>query len=191
MAEPHIATIIKDFATAAAILAGGGWAFWKWGYGERLRRKREMAATDGSLTATSVDMDESKSVVTLQAIWRNRGPIPLKLCPSHTRVEVFRIEKQENEGRLELIEGPNVHLIISAAPPWKSYIMEPGTDSVMHEHFVLMKESLHAFRWTVCLSPGSIPGADKQAHLVCTREMIWSAQAPILSAAVTAPGTGA
>lgn len=185
MADPHISTVIKDFATAAALLAGGGWALWTWGHGEKLRRNREMAATDGNLTATSVDMDESKSVVTLQAIWRNRGPVALKLCPSHTRVEVFRLEKREAPSRLELTESPGVHLIVSAVPTWNSYIMEPSTDSVMHEHFVLAKGSLYAFRWLICLAPGSIPGTDEEAHLVCTREMIWSDQAPIVSVAVS------
>ena len=176
MAELHISTIIKDYATAAALILGGIWALWKWGYGERLRHNREMASLDGTLTTSSVNLDDGKTAVTLHAIWRNRGPLPIQLCPQHTVVKVFQISRLSVPNRLTLKDGSGVPLLLSAKPDWNVYIMEPNTDSIMHEHFILDSRSLYGFKWTICLVPGSIPGQHAASHLVCTRELIWRAK---------------
>ena len=144
------------------------------GYGETLRKKREMGATDGNLVASSLSIDASKALVTLQAIWCNRGPLPLELCNAHTSVQVYQIDSRASVGRLQLGRSPDAHLLVTARPSWDTYVMEPGTDSVMLEHFVIFIVSLYGFRWIICLAPGSIPGRHVDRHLVCTRELIWS-----------------
>lgn len=173
MPEIHIATVVKDFATACAIIAGGGWALWKWTYGEMLRKRREMASPDGTLSVTALNLDDEISALTLHALWRNRGSLAIDLCAEHTGVELFQIVEPTAEGRLQLRPNGNVKRLSVAAPTWKVYVMEPNTDSVMHEHFLLRRGFLYGFRWTICLLPGSIPGVHKKSHLACTRELLW------------------
>ena len=173
MADAHWSTVAKDVVTTAGILIGGTWAFWKWGYGETLRRRREMASPDGSLEATAVRLDGERIAVTVSAIWRNRGLVPISLCSEHSRVEAFRIAAAPLEGPLRLTRGPNVTPMPSADFPWSEYIMEPNTDSVMHQHFVLDPNCAYGFIWTICLAPGSFPGKHKNKHLICTRELVW------------------
>jgi hypothetical protein len=49
MTEAHISTIIREYATVAAIVIGGGWALWRWGFEEWLRRQRDFPALDGEV----------------------------------------------------------------------------------------------------------------------------------------------
>ena len=144
------------------------WAFWKWGYGEKLRKRREMCSPDGTLTATAVPLDASRMIVTLTALWRNRGDLPIEPCPEHSMVQMFTIDRSVPLGSLRLKE-PMVSEFATATAPWRSYVMEPNTDSTMHEHFVVESGSDYGFRWIVCLAPGSIPGKHGKSHLVCTR----------------------
>jgi hypothetical protein len=151
MAEPQWATVMKDVVTSAALVLGGGWAAWKWGYGETLRRRREMPSPDGTLTATSVRLNDETTAVTLNAIWRNRGPLPIELCATHTVVEAFILNKSLPIGRFILESGTDIEPISVATPTWSFYILEPNTDSVMTEHFILNHDYPHGFRWTICL----------------------------------------
>jgi len=69
MPEPHLSTIVKDYATAIALLAGGVWAVWRFRYEQILRRNREMAQPDGVLAVHYVELDAGDRVtVTLGAI---------------------------------------------------------------------------------------------------------------------------
>jgi hypothetical protein len=180
MPELHWTTILKDLVTVAGILLGGTWAAWKWGYGETLRRRREMASPDGTLTATAVRLDHNRLAITLSALWRNRGPVPVSLCATHSIVEAFRIKPTVSLGPLSLQPQSDVVVFAVAKPTWTEYIMEPNTESVMHQHFVVDEHGAYGFRWTICLSPGSLPGKHRDAHLVCTRELIWSFDNPVI-----------
>src|SRR5215208_4827586 len=91
MLDAQIVTVAKDVATIAGILIAGGWAAWRWSYGERERKRREMASPDGELAVTEVDGGDGRVIVTLHARWRNRGPLPIVLCAEDTRVEIFEI----------------------------------------------------------------------------------------------------
>lgn len=173
MPEPNIAEVVKDLATACAIVVGGGWALWKWSYGEVLRKRREMASPDGTLSANSVILDDERAAVTLNALWRNRGPLAIELCAKHTGVELFEVVEAAALGRLQLGANVSARCLSVAKPTWSAYVMEPNTDSVMNEHFVLKRGILYGFRWTICMVPGSIPGARRDSHLVCTRELLW------------------
>ncbi|HEX7678140.1 MAG TPA: hypothetical protein VF713_08460, partial [Thermoanaerobaculia bacterium] len=80
MIDAQTAAMLRDCVTAAGIALGGLWALWRWTWGERLRRKREMAAPDGQLNVADVDMGVGRSAATLNALWRNRGALPIRLC---------------------------------------------------------------------------------------------------------------
>jgi len=175
MPGAHIAEAARDVAATLAILIGGCWALWKWSYGEKLRKRREMASPDGTLSATCEILDGERVAVTLHALWRNRGPLAIELCPQHTRVELFEIVESGRLGRLQLGIDKNSRCLSVATPTWSVYVMEPNTESVMHEHFILQGGTLYGFRWIICMVPGSIPGAHRDSHLVCTRELLWRA----------------
>ena len=89
-------------------------------------------------------------------------------------VDMFAIHQSVPLGSLKL-EEPAVSRSATAMAPWGAYIMEPNTESTMHEHFVVQNGNNYGFRWIICLSPGSIPGKHGKSHLVCTRELIWCA----------------
>jgi len=100
--------IAKDVITSMAVLLGGAWAAWKWGYGETLRKRREMPSPDGSLKATSMRVDETTTAVTFHAVWRNRGPLPIELCAEHSGVKAFRLGNTRPIGNLVLDEMATV-----------------------------------------------------------------------------------
>jgi len=162
----------KDIVTTIAILVGGVWAVWKWGYGEKLRKRREMCSPDGALTASTVPIDAEKLALTLTAVWRNRGELPIELCPVHSRVQVFMIKRDVPFGMFKLQESDHVSEIARSEPSWTSYVMEPNTDSVMHEHFTIQSGS----PW---FSMGYLYGSRfttrqiLRATLKCSRELIW------------------
>jgi hypothetical protein len=173
MSAPYWSTIVKDLVTVAGVIIGGTWAAWKWGYGETLRKRREMPSPDGALSATAVQLGNGTTAVTLHALWRNRGSLSIELCSKHSVVEAFKLNEASPTGPLELKEGPNVTSVATTKPSWAEYIMEPNTDSVMQEHFVLNNNFVYAFRWNICLG-SSLPNYEK-SHPVCTRELLWRA----------------
>jgi hypothetical protein len=176
MAEPQWAAIMKDVTTTAALILGGGWAAWKWGYGETLRKRREMPSPDGTLTATPLRIDDKTIALALTAVWRNRGPLPINLCAAHSIVEVFRLNEFVPMGRLMVTADNSMELISTATPDWQSYILEPNTDSVISEHFILDSSCIHAFRWKICLGQLHLHGADHDSHATCTRELLWQSE---------------
>ena len=173
MADPHWTVVAKDVVTTAGIVIGGTWAVWKWGYVETIRRRREMASPDGTLEASAVRLDQDRIIVTLVAVWRNRGPVPISLCPEHSRVESFLIDSASPLGAMSLNPAQHISPMSVADPPWREYVMEPNTDSVMHQHFVVTDDTAYGFKWTICLAPGSFPGRYKDRHMRCTRELLW------------------
>jgi hypothetical protein len=175
MSAPYWSTIVKDLVTAAGLILGGIWAGWKWGYGETLRKRREMPSPDGVLSATAVQLRNGTTAVTLNALWRNRGALPIELCSTHSGVEAFKLNEAAPIGTLRLEKGSNVTPFEVSKPSWTNYIMEPNTDSVMREHFVLNNGVVYAFKWTICLG-SSLPN-HKKSHFACTRELIWRADA--------------
>ena len=81
MAAPDWPASVENIVASVAIVAGGGWAVWKWGYGETLRKRREFPDLDGTLTAASVPLPGGKAYLTLQAVWRNPGAVPVRVSP--------------------------------------------------------------------------------------------------------------
>ncbi len=173
MAEPQWSAIVKDIVTSAAVMLGGVWAAWKWGYGETLRRRREMPSPDGTLTATSVPIDDTTTAVTLNAIWRNRGPLPIELCAAHSVVEAFKLSNSLPKGNLILLAGKEIESIAVVKPMWNVYVLEPNTDSVITEHFVLDRNYVYGFKWTICVGQLRRYRTRSTSHFICTRELLW------------------
>jgi hypothetical protein len=80
-----------NIVTSAALIIGGVWAGYKWGYTEWQRKRREDPDLDGTLTASSVSLPADKAYLTLQAAWRNPGPLPVWMCPEHSFVEQYEL----------------------------------------------------------------------------------------------------
>ena len=89
MAASDWTAALDHIVTSVAIIAGGVWAGWKWGYSEKVRKGREHPDLDGTLTASSVPLRAGKAYLTLQAEWRNPGPLPIRMCPDHTFIEQY------------------------------------------------------------------------------------------------------
>jgi len=171
MPEPHLSTILKDYATALALLAGGAWALWRFRYEQTLRRSREMAQPDGVLTVHCVDADAGdRVIVTLEGLWRNRGPLMIELCAEHSYVKVFRVESAPPIGPLQ----PGEH-ILQIPPWWSTYVIEPNTESLLQEHIALDRGQVYLFRWRLCLAPGALPCKLANDHLQVRRELLWRA----------------
>jgi hypothetical protein len=60
MAAPDWPASVENIVASVAIVAGGGWAAWKWGYGETLRKRREFPDLDGTLTTASVPLQAAR-----------------------------------------------------------------------------------------------------------------------------------
>jgi hypothetical protein len=170
MTEPHISTIIKDYATVIALLAGGLWAVWRWRYERALRKDREMASPDGTLSVNVVDLDSDRVILTLDGLWRNRGPLPIKLCAEDSCVRVFRVAESSPIGPLTLGDP-----FLEIPPWWSTYVMEPNTESLLQEHLTLERGQVYLFRWRLCLAPGALPGKLASHHLQVRRDLLWKA----------------
>jgi len=140
--EPQLSTIIKDYATAVALLAGGAWAYWRFRYDQALRRNREMAQPDGVLTVHWVDAGAGdRVIVTLEGLWRNRGPLMIELCAEHSYVKVFHVGSTPPIGPLHLDEP-----FLEIPPWWSTYVLEPNTESLLQEHITLGRGQVYVFR---------------------------------------------
>jgi hypothetical protein len=72
-------TAAREIITIIAIILGGCWAFWKWRFEENRRRVREISSLDGHLKVTATSLNEVNVLVTIEAIWRNPGVLPVSL----------------------------------------------------------------------------------------------------------------
>ena len=65
---PDWPATLQSILTSTAIVVGGGWAIWKWGYSEGLRKRREVPDLDGTLSVSTVPLSAAKAYLTLQAL---------------------------------------------------------------------------------------------------------------------------
>ncbi len=171
MAASDWTAALDNIVTSAAIIVGGVWAGWKWGYGEKIRKGREHPDLDGTLTASAVPLPAGKAYLTLQAEWRNPGPLPIRMCPDHTFIEQYELAWDPPAGSLRLAGYPGAVKISKIPLTWPAYTMGPQTASIMTEHFVVAAGPVYAFTWVVC--QGAISRKNKH-HGWCSRELIWA-----------------
>jgi hypothetical protein len=169
-------TATKDLATAAALMAGGGWAVWKWGFEERRRLKQEavrkaheMPAIDGSMTVTAVPLDDATVIATVIATWRNRGHIPVRLDGTNSSFEVYEIASGPTLtlGPLVRTDLPLRHRV-TLEP---DYVLEPQTDSQIQRTFVLARRKAY-YVYVKITYPMSIAGKPLSLYY-CHRELVW------------------
>ncbi len=148
MTGVELSTIVKNYTLSASTLLMGGWAFWKWGFSEWLRRRQEVPAVDGEISSVfAVLPDEKKRLMTIEAVWRNKSKYPVYIDTRETRIDVFQLET--------LTEGPiytNKDLgepsqIMHPYSDMKGFVLEPNTDATLQHHFVLSMEKLYLIRW--------------------------------------------
>jgi hypothetical protein len=176
--EPQVlSAIIKDYATVAALIAGGAWAVSRFVHNEILRRRREMASPDGMLTISCVESGADVVVATLNALWRNRGPLMIELCREHSRVRVCRLHIPAEVRALDIDNEAVSERVMEIVPWWSTYVLEPNTESILQEHFTLERGHVYAFRWSICLPPESLPGGRSPEHWFVRRDLIWQAPA--------------
>ena len=165
-------TAIESVVTSVAIVVGGLWAGWKWGYGETLRRRREIEDLGGTLTAASVPLPSGKAYLTLQAVWRNPGPGPIEVCPEHSFVDQYELGADPALGSFWIADYPDATKITRVPWRYRKYKMGPLTESVLTEHFAVAAGSVYAFTWQICQGRHSPEG---QPLALCARELIWRA----------------
>ena len=177
MAAPDWPASVENIVASVAIVAGGGWAAWKWGYGETLRKRREFPDLDGTLTTASVPLPGGKAYLTLQAVWRNPGPVPVRVCldPGHSFVEQWELGKDPPLGSFRMAGYPGAAKVATVPMPPRVTTLGPQTESVMTEHFVVAAGSVYAFTWQICQGPLSRKAL---FHAQCDRELIWRSPPP-------------
>jgi hypothetical protein len=177
MAAPDWPASVENIVASVAIVAGGGWAVWKWGYGETLRKRREFPDLDGTLTAASVPLPGGKAYLTLQAVWRNPGAVPVRVCPDpgHSFVEQYELGQDPPLGSFRMAGYPGAAKVATVPMPPRVTTLGPQTESVMTEHFVVPAGSVYAFNWQICQGPLSRKAL---FHGQCDRELIWCSPPP-------------
>jgi hypothetical protein len=131
MADVTLAGEVKDWLTSIAIVVGGGWAMWRFGHSEWLRRRAEIPSLEGNSSTPEIcRCGNDRVAVSLHWSWRNVGTRPVHI-DNRSFVEVYRLSgdigsfvdpRQQQETQLKV----GVH------HPLKNYffyIFEPSTTS--------------------------------------------------------------
>ena len=167
---------VKNVATAVALVVGGIWAFWKWSLSAYLRHRREMPSFEGEMTARVLsDASLSKAnhaILTVTCKWKNVSAIPLNVNTKETRFTVFEIPPETPPGPV----GPRLNnlkecFVRRPWEHWPSTILEPGTNSEVHAHFVVEEDKTYIIACR--LEAVQAPKKQKQ---VWVRELVWSAK---------------
>jgi hypothetical protein len=142
MGDPTLAEQVKDWATSVAIVVGGGWALWRFGHTEWLRRRAEIPSLEGGSTAPEACVFlDGRAVVSLRWIWRNTGSRPVYINDKESVVEVYRLQgdvgtfvdpRQQSEALEPFRIGTHLPL---AGFGW--YRFEPNTTSSIMTAIIL------------------------------------------------------
>ncbi len=174
MADPHITTIVKDIVTTIGVIVGGGWVLWKWGFSEVLRRKRDIPALDGKLSATSVPLESDKELVTVDVTWTNRGPYPVRIDIQETSVYIYELDEKMGYGPIAIPENAEPAY---ATLPFENYvavIVSPKTTKHIQNHFVLDRTKKYLIGAVVVLQQREVKAyRDVKGYVWYKRELIW------------------
>ena len=161
---------ITHLVTLSAIILGGGWTIWKWVFEEARRRKREITSLDGHLRATATPLDKRRVLITIEAIWRNPGALPVRVDTNNVKIAVYELDKNASLGELDTHSNLKPFKYRSLPLSHRTeYILEPNTESIMQDHFVLGTEEVYLIRWEIYerpIRPGAIAG-------LWSRDLIW------------------
>jgi hypothetical protein len=132
-------TFIKEWLPSIAVILGAGWLVFQWLFGEHLRRQKEMPALDGMMSAREISVDAARSLVCVEATWRNRSPLPIPINTNASRIDVFRITESLKDGAVPLTRdslGTPCHQYDFLAHN-PAYVLEPNTESRIAAYFIL------------------------------------------------------
>ena len=139
------------------VLIGGIWAIFRWIHEEKLRRLSSVPSIDGELSAACIHDGMSKdAIVTLTALWRNRGSFAVPIDPKWTQISVFELAAESPLGPINLekeFEEPSFrHFVYSEVA---KIALEPKTDSKITTHFRLLEGRNYLFSWSLAMAdPG-------------------------------------
>jgi hypothetical protein len=136
MADVTLAGEVKDWLTSVAIVVGGGWAMWRFGHAEWLRRRAEIPSLEGSSSTPEIcRFGDDRIAVSLRWTWRNAGTRPVYIDDVRSFVAIYRLAgeignfvdpRQQKETLTRLKVG--VHYPLEG---YGLYMLEPNTTSSM------------------------------------------------------------
>lgn len=141
-------SVVSNYVSAVAIVIGGVWVIWKWGFSEWLRRRKEIPSVEGSLETEATPIAEEKIAVTLNARWINKSGLPVYIDHSLTRVDVYSVNTEICLGNL--VPKHDLGDPIIRARPYEDmdgFILEPNTNNLLQTHYVLEPKKTYLFRW--------------------------------------------
>lgn len=147
-----IATFIREWTPTIAVFATGVWVLVNSIKEDRWRRETDIPAMDGTLSVGVIRLDAEKSVVAINAIWRNRGTVPIRMLTRDTRIEIFAITPDIECGALT--SATNLGEPVAVHTPYsdhETFLFEPRTRSELQCHVVLQNGSVYLVRWNLLL----------------------------------------
>ncbi len=147
-----IFTAIPVWTPTVAVFATGAWVLMKTIKEERWRRETDIPAMDGTLSVGVTRLDAEKSIVAINATWRNRGTVPIRMMTRETRIEIFAVTPDVAYGALT--PTTNLGEPVAVHTPYadqESFLFEPRTRSELQCHVVLKNGSVYLVRWNLLL----------------------------------------
>lgn len=190
-----LSTIIKNYVEAAAVIVAGGWALWRWEFEERLRRHRDFPALDGEIKSAEAALRPGASVMTVYAVWHNRGKLPVELECDECFLNVYKLNAATPNGPIDLSnreDDENVTLLYSTRPlsQFLRFVLEPSTDTTIQQCFVLPDDSAFLFHHAICMKARQKAYPYLTSELWCERKFVVPRKACISTAsAVTDEST--
>src|SRR3712207_6480337 len=123
---------VASWITAIATATGAGFAVWKWGFEESIRRSREMATLDGDISVTIIPANSSTVAAFIESVWNNKGTLPVFLHPEKCRVRIFNLSLHHTPEVIDPTdEEKEAHhnKVLDFNPIRKTgiFMLEPGT----------------------------------------------------------------
>jgi len=147
-----VATFIREWTPTIAVFATGAWVLVNSIKEERSRRETDIPAMDGTLSVGVIRLDAEKSIVAINAIWRNRGTVPIRMMTRDTRIEIFAVAPDIECGALT--SATNLGEPVAVHTPYadhETFLFEPRTRSELQCHVVLKNKSVYLVRWNLLL----------------------------------------
>jgi hypothetical protein len=132
--------IWKNRAEIAAVFIAGIWTVWLFFY----ERRAHAPSLDGDLTIESSTLSKDLDVVSVRALWNNRGKFPIKLNKEDCFVLVFKVDAQLPKGPLVFEDDKALEKLTLFSG---DTVLEQGAQSVFRAHFILEKGPVYLFRW--------------------------------------------
>lgn len=143
MADPHWSQIFKDLATGIGLLGAGGWAIWRWGFAEAIRRRREAAYVEVTLSARVHAEAGELCLASISLEWHNTG---VESLTASSRLDCYILSDPPWDSpflqNVEELLRPNFSKDLEGQRN-----LGPGTRGIIEEFLVLKPSRLYFFVW--------------------------------------------